>query len=148
MQTSYEVIKNAIHFNCPDRLSIQFSVFGECDTHGIGWNQIGTGDRKERETYDEWGCKWSRSKVKNMGLVTGHPLIDWVNLAGYKWPDPNSRQLYDGMEEKFQGSEDKYISTGIFMLLFERMYALRGFENTLTDLYLEKENIEMLADRI
>jgi uroporphyrinogen-III decarboxylase len=34
------------------------------------------------------------------------------------------------------------------MLLFERLHALRGFENTLTDLYLERERIEMLADRI
>ena len=52
------------------------------------------------------------------------------------------------MEERFAGSEGKYISTGIFMLLFERMHALHGFENTLTDLYLERERIEMLADRI
>jgi len=34
------------------------------------------------------------------------------------------------------------------MLLFERMHALRGFANTLTDLYLERERIELLADRI
>ncbi len=34
------------------------------------------------------------------------------------------------------------------MLLFERMWALHGFENTLADLYLERERIEMLADRI
>ena len=34
------------------------------------------------------------------------------------------------------------------MLLFERMHALHGFENTLRDLYLERERIERLADRI
>ena len=34
------------------------------------------------------------------------------------------------------------------MLLFERMRSLHGYENTLTDLYLERERIEMLADRI
>ena len=40
--------------------------------------------------------------------------------------------------------------TSIFMLLFERMHALHGFENTLTGLkrYLERERMEMLADRI
>jgi hypothetical protein len=34
------------------------------------------------------------------------------------------------------------------MLLWERIHAIRGFENAMTDLYLERENIEMLADRI
>ena len=34
------------------------------------------------------------------------------------------------------------------MLLFERMHALYGFENTLKALYLEREWIESLADRI
>ena len=52
------------------------------------------------------------------------------------------------MEARFAGSEGKYIRTGIFMLLFERMHALHGFEATLTDLYLERERIEALADRI
>ena len=52
------------------------------------------------------------------------------------------------MEAKFEGSDGKYITTGIFMLLFERMHALHGFQNTLADLYLEREKIEMLADRI
>ena len=47
------------------------------------------------------------------------------------------------MEQKFEGSEGKYIKTGIFMLLFERMHALRGFENVLTDFYLKKEKIDI-----
>jgi uroporphyrinogen-III decarboxylase len=34
------------------------------------------------------------------------------------------------------------------MLLFERMHTLHGFESTLIDLYLERERIETLADRI
>jgi len=52
------------------------------------------------------------------------------------------------MEKKFQGAEGKYVMTSIFMVLFERMHALRGFSNTLEDFYLERENIEMLADKI
>jgi hypothetical protein len=52
------------------------------------------------------------------------------------------------MEERFAGSEGKFITTGIFMLLFERMHALHGFENTLVDLRLELERMAWLADRI
>ena len=38
--------------------------------------------------------------------------------------------------------------TGIFMLLFERMHSLRGFTETLTDLYLEPDFCAELADRL
>jgi hypothetical protein len=52
------------------------------------------------------------------------------------------------MENHFENSDGKYIITGIFMLLFERMHSLRGLENTMMDFYLERKKIEMLADRI
>ncbi|GAG54734.1 unnamed protein product, partial [marine sediment metagenome] len=73
---------------------------------------------------------------------------NWDNLKSFKWPDPDEPELYEGLEERFGRSDEKYTLTVIFMLLFERMHALRGFENTLIDLYLEREKIETLADRI
>ena len=86
--------------------------------------------------------------MKNMGQVKGHPLADWGALARFRWPDPHDPAFYSGMEQRFAGSEGKYVMTGIFMLLFERLHALHGFESTLADLYLERERIEVLADRI
>lgn len=148
MQTSYERVKNALYFQGPDRLPVDFQEYGNTDFHSLGWNQIGTGDRTKRNTLDEWGCTWSRSEVANMGLVKGHPLESWENLETYVWPDPDDEKFYEGMELRFEGSEGKYIRTGIFALLFERMHHLHGFENTLMDLYLEREKLEMLADRI
>lgn len=148
MQTSKQVVKNAVEFKIPDRLPLDFQALGVSDLHNVGWNQIGTGDHTQRKTYDEWGCGWSRSEIKNMGQVTEHPLIHWANIDKFRWPDPNNPAFYEGMEKRFEGSDGKYVKTGIFMVLFERMHALRGFENTLTDLYLEQEKIEMLADRI
>ena len=145
---SYEVVRRALEFQKPDRLPLNMEALGLSDVHFVSWNQIGTGDKLLRETIDEWGCTWSRTEVKNMGQVTGHPLSDWAALDNFHWPDPDDPDFYDGMEIRFQGSDDKYVLTSIFMLLFERMHALRGFENTLTDLYLERERIEMLADRI
>ncbi len=145
---SREVVRRAIEFQTPDRLPVIFPRFGISDTHGAGWNQIGTGPRDRRESLDEWGCLWARSEIDNMGQVKGHPLIDWSNLEHYRWPDPDSPHFYDGMERKFEGSDSKYVTTGIFMLLFERMHALRGFQNVLEDLYLERERVEALADHI
>jgi uroporphyrinogen decarboxylase len=145
---SYEVVSRAIEFRRPDRLPVFFETLGISDVHSVEWNQIGTGDRNLRETLDEWGCTWARSEIENMGQVKGHPLADWRAWDTYRWPDPDNPAFYDGMEARFAGSEGKYVRTGIFMLLFERMHSLHGFENTLTDLYLERERSDALADRI
>lgn len=145
---SYEIVKRAIEFNNPERLPCQFSSLGFNDTHHVGWNQIGTGDNTKKEALDEWGCLWSRTDVANVGQIKGHPLSSWDLIDSFQWPDPNNPKFYTGMEERFKGSEGKYITTEIFMLIFERIQALRGFENTMEDLYLEREKIEMLADRI
>lgn len=143
-----ENIKRAVEFRRPERLPVQYKELGVSDSHHVRWNQIGTGDLSQRQTYDEWGCLWVRSEQSNMGQVKGHPLLEWDMLDKFQWPDPNDQAFYDGMGDKFKGSDGKYITTGIFMLLFERMHSLRGFENVLMDLYIEREKIEMLADRI
>ena len=144
----YEVVRRAIEFRRPERLPVQFEVLGMNDFHHVKWNQIGVGDKSLATSVDEWGCTWQRSEVANMGQVKGHPLAEQSATAGYCWPDPDNPVFYEGMESRFAGSEGKYVTTGIFMLLFERMHALCGFENVLTSLYLEREWMEILADRI
>ena len=148
MQSSKEVIQAAIGFTRPDRLPVIFDCYGVSDIRYISWNQIGTGDHSKKITYDEWHCGWQRTDQKNMGQITIHPIKEWNDLDSYRWPDPDAPELYAGMEKQFLHTEGYYLRTGIFMLLFERLHGLRGFENTLTDLYLERENIEALADRI
>lgn len=146
--TSYEVVRRAIEFSGPDRLPLRFDALGIADVHTVKYTKIGAGDRNLRQTTDEWGCLWERTEVSNMGQVKGHPLADWNALDHYRWPDADSPAFYAGMEERFRGSDGKYVITTIFMLLFERMHALHGFEDTLVDLYLERDKTEMLADRI
>jgi len=147
--TSKDLVKRAIEFRNPDRLPFEFEVYGLSDTVDFGWNQIGTGDNTKRETLDEWGCMWRRSDVKNMGQVKGHPLDNWDKLADYKFPDPDDPVFWEGLEEKSKKLDrEKYIKTGIFMLLFERLHSLHGFENVMLDFYIEREKLETLADRI
>ena len=147
--SSYEVVRRAVEFETPDRLPVRFGALGMNDTHGVGWNQTGTGDRRLTETLDEWGCLWARSPDQpNMGQVKGHPLADPSAWDAYAWPDADDPKFYEGMEARFEGSDGKYVTTGIFMLLFERMHALHGFENVLSGLYLDTARMEQLADRI
>jgi len=146
--SSYEVVRRAVEFQTPDRLPLRFEALGLSDIHVVPWNQPGVGDQSLRQDIDEWGCVWVRSEMQNMGQVKGHPLEDWNALEHYRWPDANDQAFYTGMEKRFEGSQDKYIVTSIFMLLFERMHALHGFQNTLTDFYMERQKLEVLADRI
>jgi uroporphyrinogen decarboxylase len=146
--SSYEVVRRSIEFQTPDRLPVQFDVFGLNDFHHVKWNQIGVGDKKLLTSIDEWHCGWQRTEMANMGQVKYHPLADQDDLSSFAWPDPDAASFYHGMEDRFEGSEGKYVTTGIFMLLFERMQALLGFEKTLSGLVLEREWMESLADRI
>ena len=118
------------------------------DVHRAGWNQIGTGDHEKKLTFDEWHCGWARSDVKNMGQVTVHPLDDWSKVESYPWPKPDDPAFYEGMAQRFDGGEGKYVLTGIFMVFFERLHSLRGFSNLLVDIYEAPERIAELADRV
>lgn len=118
------------------------------DIDVVSWNQTGPGKRSEKKSYDEWGCGWYRTEVESMGQVKEHPLSNWAALDSYRWPDPDNPDLFKEMRDKFAGAEGKYIITNIFMLLFERMYALRGFQQLMVDFFEKKEKVELLADKI
>ena len=148
MQTGKQVITAAIEFKTPQRIPVSFPLLGKDDKYHVGWKQIGSGSRDKKTTYDEWGCGWQRSDVENMGLITYHPLDEWEKLDNFTFPDPNNPALYVDMGADLEKAGDKYVTTNIFMLLFERLHGLRGFENMLMDLYIEREKIEALADKI
>jgi len=146
--TSEEVVKSAVHFEGPDRLPVFFDSLGVTDGATVRWNQIGTGERTLYESVDEWGCTWGRTSVSNMGQVKGHPLIDNGAWDSFPWLDGDEATFFEGVEDRFEGTEGRYVLTGIFMLLFERMHSLCGFEKVLMDLMLDRPRMETLADRI
>jgi hypothetical protein len=145
---SYEIVRRAIEFRRPERLPVLFDALGLSDFHNVKWNQVGVGDKRLHRTLDEWGCAWVRSSVANMGQVKEHPLADRAAFARFRPPDPDDPAFYAGMEERFAGSDGKFVTTGIFMLLFERIHSLLGFQNTLEGLYLEREWIETITDLV
>lgn len=148
---SYEVVKAAINFECPDRLPIEASSQGFSDTVDIYANKISRLGCAPGQTqsYDAWGCLWVRTDKEPTGQIKGHPLEeDWEALNSYEWPDADNPEYYEGLEKQFEGSEGKYVKTHIGMFLFERLQALRGLVNVMEDLYLEPEALENLMDRI
>jgi len=64
---------------------------------------------------------------------------------------PNDRdERYHRAPEALEAAEDqgKYVVANIFMVLFERIHTLHGFENVMMDLLIDRPAMEALADRI
>lgn len=147
--TSREIVSRAIHFRNPPRLPVTMNCFGVDDTGwaGVkapeGWKPCVPGE-------DEWSCVWEKTEMVNMGQVKGHPLSSLSQLSTFRPPDYSlpSRFVDMGAALDRLDAEGKYTISGIFMVLFERMHSLLGFENTLIGLYDDRPAMEDMADMI
>jgi hypothetical protein len=145
--TSYEVIRAAIEGTGPDRLPLIFGTLGISDVHWVGWGPS-EGWQPAAPNADEWGCIWQKSEMKNMGQVKGHPLEDLSAMDRFPWPKADIASRFRDTPNHLAQAGDKYVVAGIFMVLWERIHTLHGFERTLEDLHLNRSGIEELADRI
>lgn len=145
----FEIVRAALRYNRPERLPVRMGSLGIDDTF---WIPRHTSEKGERNgmTIDEWGCAWDHTSEKNMGQVKGHPLNSVAEYDKAEIPDYSESWRYEGVEDAFVRAEreDKYTQVGIFMVLFERMHSLAGFENVLVELLTDPLNAGRLADRI
>lgn len=149
-QTPREILKAAIHHSGPQRLPVLQPQLGVTDQHTVRGRRPPSFVPKV-EGQDEWGCIWGHTDVKNMGQVIGHPLeIVPRDLSRTMYPDHRDDSRYTDMEEQIAEGESsgKYIKISIFFVLWERMHALHGFENSLVDLLADRPSMERLADHI
>ena len=147
---SFELVRRAVRFEGPARLPLIFDSLGASDVAGCGLEFPSLRTLGDGTGADHFGCVWAKTAEHNMGQVKGHPLADWRALEKYPWPDPDRPEFYAKIPETVArgGAEGRYVKADIFMLLFERMHSLRGFEATLADLYLEPGLSAELADRL
>ena len=147
-QSPKEIVRAAVHFDGPERLPVRMACFGCDDTAGIPWKSRDV--RDDGRKADEWGCRWQQSDLANMGQVKGHPLGELSEHGRVNVPDYGEDWRYEDSEEAVQAAErgGRYTQAGIFMVLFERMHSLAGFENVLMGLLTDRENAEALADKI
>lgn len=145
----YEIVRAAIHHRGPSRLPVRFPNLGCTDTVGLPLKPAAS-FVPSLEGEDEWGCVWAKTEMANMGQVKGHPLASIDDLAVSRYPDYGDDSRYEDVPEALAAAqrEGKYVTVGIFMVLFERMHTLYGFENVLCDLMLDRTAMARLADHI
>jgi len=97
--------------------------------------------------YDWWGVGWSTETEGYWPLYS--PLAEAETLDGLAWPDPHDPHLLDGAAEAIADDEgEHFIAPNFGFCLFERAWALRGFEAFLLDLVLNQAFAEELLERI
>jgi len=143
--TSYERVRRAIEFACPDRVPLFFDRLGHSDIAGSGYRTLAPISQQEArekhltEWVDEWGAIWNlnpgASHFVDIGYIARASLADYSLLGKYPFPDPDDPRRYENIESTLQRHTDKYIQSCWFTL-FEQAWQIRGgMGNLFIDMY-------------
>jgi uroporphyrinogen decarboxylase len=129
---------------------ILYGFLGFCD----GFSSIYKEERKIEENLykDQFGIKWRKKSHKYGSYCefAEHPLANMKNYDSYKWPDPlvaekEGIDMYKKIIDEC-GNEYAIIGSAACSIL-EASWYLRGLENLLMDLYLNKDFVIELFDK-
>ncbi len=97
--------------------------------------------------FDWWGA--GHDTHEEGYYIRVAPLAEDRDLDTYDWPDPHDPHLLDEAKAvREQVGDSAFVVPNVGWALFERVWSLRGFENTLLELALDPAYIGELMDRI
>lgn len=107
---------------------------------------------RDMQWLDEWGTRWGHALSGVGATPLACPIEDWGMLDAYLAtgiPDPAAPGRLDaGAALLALHGETKYCFGIIHLALFERLHALRGMENVLTDFVIHEAEVGRLLDRL
>jgi uroporphyrinogen decarboxylase len=102
---------------------------------------------------DEWGVAWKPSEYTTpygVGYYTepvGHPLADNEAIGRYQAPDPLRPELYLDAAAAMRNFNNEYWIVGVTVTtIFECAWALRGYEQLLSDFILNPDLAEFILE--
>jgi uroporphyrinogen decarboxylase len=117
----------------------------------VGW--ANSYYQSDRDYVDEWGVGWSvveyetRFGCGHYTEMTGHPLSRDDAIASYRAPDPLREELYRDAAWTLREFQDEYWIVGVTVTtIFETAWALRGYEQMLTDLVVDPDLASFILD--
>ena len=142
-----EIVERAVTFRDPPRVPVfMFNRdFEKSDVRMLSYAQAKSFTPRRRGE-SEWGYV-QESVDKTAGQVTACPLADWADFERYAPPEADLPERYEHIR-KFVGTTDRFVIGNLGISGFSAYTFLRGFENTMTDFYLEEENMNKLLDVI
>lgn len=139
-----ELVKKAVHMDSPSRVPILLynKDFEDSDIIMI---EVVRHFMGEKRNISEWGFKWERHD-ETMGQPKEEIIKTWEDFDKLKVPDPYDKSRFDSVAGTMAKYGEKYYIASLALTGFTLMTFLRGFSNTLEDIYMDRENIEKLAD--
>lgn len=102
---------------------------------------------------DEWGIGWTSHPYTtpygegSYTEITGHPLADAHAISSYQPPDPLRPELYEEARRVVADFKDEYWIVGVTVTtIFETAWALRGYEQLMTDFLLDPDLANAILD--
>lgn len=95
---------------------------------------------------DDFGVIWDRTVDETCGVPL--PVLAEPTLADYAFPDPDDPSRYAGLADFSRDPGGHFRVLKMSHALFERAWALRGFEQFFLDLHLFPDFTEELLTRI
>jgi uroporphyrinogen decarboxylase len=143
-----EVVKRAVEMMNPPRVPILFfnKDTEKSDIKLVGYETAADFPYKGTNI-SEWGFEWQRLD-DTMGQPKNHPIRTWRDFETYIPPDPDAPGRFEHLPDEIARNKDRYILASLGITGFNMVTFIRGFENTLEDLYLDRENIEKLIDMV
>ena len=101
---------------------------------------------------DAWGTAWEYRIFGIAGIEYRYPLDDWGKLSDYRFPGQpawvTDRDAFKRMKAAVKQHQQQYFYRGGGFSLFERLIALRPFEDVLCDLLTDDPHLIDLLDRL
>jgi uroporphyrinogen-III decarboxylase len=143
---SLERVRRAVHMQGPDRVPV-IMVNRDFERSDIIKNDVVLHFQGEGQNLSEFGFRWDRLDG-TMGQPTGPTIADLEAQDDFPFPDPRNPRRFDEALEFMKKYPGKYYVASLCLSGFTVMTFLRGFEETLIDLYEEPALIGRLADRV
>lgn len=95
----------------------------------------------------EWGFNWAETGMEfKLGVVKDPAITDWDQLDSYVPLQAGRPGRFDAAQEIMRQHPDKYYIADFILSGFTIMSFVRGFENFMMDMLVERENVDKLAD--
>ena len=139
-----ELVNKAINMEKPDRVPILLFNKDKEDSDIVMIDVVEFWMGKNKNI-SEWGFKWEK-KNETMGYPKEPLIKTWEDLDRFKIPDPYDKNRFNKVKDTINKYGDKYYIASLVLTGFTVMTFIRGFSETLEDLYINRVNIERLAD--
>jgi uroporphyrinogen decarboxylase len=96
---------------------------------------------------DDWGIEWV--KVDEFNQIKSYPLKNATRdeILNYRYPYDKSDKLLNLMEPVLKHKKDYFIGCDISPSLFEMIWRLRGMEESIYDIVLDRELFKAMIDQ-